>query len=645
MTILSFQQASQSPRLYSFVQDAERFVRHTMVALEAAPLQVYCSALVFSPQNSIVKKQFRDQQPPWIKPLSTPIDQDWSRRLQIFETHHPQYSGLAFSPDSRFLASGYKDNMVALWDLATGTTKLTLGPHSDNVASVAFSPSGRLLAAASFDGVLVLWNIMDGTLNKTLAAPTDQHNNYWVPATTLFSPDGNTLAPAYHTTLILWDPISGTRHHSFTGSGEWIITDLSFSRDGRLLALGAKSYPCISLWDCETGSIHQILTPNASSSFRVAVAFSPVDDETLATGFELSGQVDIWRLGETPRKRTLPRSGVLRCIEFSSDGGLLALATDGDEVELWDPARETLFDKLVNPEQMDSHILAFSADGKLFASLTDGSNVVLWDFAGQVDTRKSLDALARSHPSQDGENATAAVPSILQAHECPVHHVTVSANGQLLASAEVASDTIRLWNIETRAFLREFHCPCLEDTALGAVVFDINALAVSPNASLLAAGLERVVTEGPYRDSPHPAPRFRLQLWEVQSGQSLWERDTDTPLDQISFDTTGTQLQTEQTVFELPQRVCHELANCPPLAQSGLELEPFYGTWVKYRGAPILWLPPSYQPKGAVTGRGIVAVGHQSGRITILELDEDAIPCGKLPPSSPDGLPLLNYLE
>ncbi len=61
---------------------------------------------------------------------------------------------VAFSPDSRRLATSSEDQTVRLWDAETGQEVLTLHGHTDIVPSVAFSPDGNRLVSAGADGTV-----------------------------------------------------------------------------------------------------------------------------------------------------------------------------------------------------------------------------------------------------------------------------------------------------------------------------------------------------------------------------------------------------------------------------------------------------------------------------------------------------------
>jgi len=64
-----------------------------------------------------------------------------------------------FSPDGRWIASGGSDNVVRLWDAATGAPKETLIGHTSMVNDVAFSPDGKRLASAGWDQTVKIWDL------------------------------------------------------------------------------------------------------------------------------------------------------------------------------------------------------------------------------------------------------------------------------------------------------------------------------------------------------------------------------------------------------------------------------------------------------------------------------------------------------
>jgi len=182
--------------------DTVRFVLTFRVAIEIAPLQVYSSALIFSPRRSTVRERFWQHLPDWIE--ATPsVPEDWDSTLQVLNAHS-YVSDVAFSPDGNLLASG-SYMTVSLWDLAMGTCCSTLKGYSGSVRSVAFSPDGKLLSSGSYDMTVRLWDPVTGTCRSILMG-----HSSWV-GSVAFSPDEKLLVSgSYDKTVRVWDPATGT---------------------------------------------------------------------------------------------------------------------------------------------------------------------------------------------------------------------------------------------------------------------------------------------------------------------------------------------------------------------------------------------------------------------------------------------------
>src|SRR5262249_508333 len=146
--------------------------------------------------------------------------------------------GLAYSPDSHYLALGRNDGTICVWDAQRGESLYPpLEGHEKSAWQVAFSPDSRTLASAGSDGTVRLWDMTSGRTLRVLPENPPEH-----PApvkAVAFRPDGRSvLAASEDGTVRVWDRHTGRLTFSFRDEllyphSAW------FSPDARRLAWGS----------------------------------------------------------------------------------------------------------------------------------------------------------------------------------------------------------------------------------------------------------------------------------------------------------------------------------------------------------------------------------------------------------------------
>src|ERR1700722_14311224 len=100
-----------STKVSSFLHDAKRFVLSYRSIVDSSPLQLYSSALIFAPKESIIRNTFQNYIPGWIS-QQPKVGLDWNAVLQTLEGHSNSVTSVAFSHDSKLLASASDDHTV-----------------------------------------------------------------------------------------------------------------------------------------------------------------------------------------------------------------------------------------------------------------------------------------------------------------------------------------------------------------------------------------------------------------------------------------------------------------------------------------------------------------------------------------------------
>jgi len=324
--------------------------------------------------------------------------------------HSDWVRSVAFSPDSKRLASGCGDKTIKIWDALAGGELLTLKGHSGEVSSVAFSPDGKLLASGSYDGSIKLWDTADGKELLTIKVKpsriiphpilpdgarlvprrvgrtirVDQPPRWKKPpaiqrdsakvCSVAFSPDGESLASGGRdNTVRIWDTASGKRLLMLEGHSHW-VSSVAFSSDGKRLASGSHD-KTTRLWDSVTGK--KLLTLKGHANGVWSVAFTS-HGKALASFTGVT--VKLWDTIAGKELLTLKGGrGANRSMALSPDNKLLAAGNSENEgATIWDMvARKAML--RFHKHAHGAWSVAFSPDGKLLASGGGDGTVKIWD--------------------------------------------------------------------------------------------------------------------------------------------------------------------------------------------------------------------------------------------------------------------------
>ena len=81
-----------------------------------------------------------------------------SRREEVvLKGHASPARALAFTPDSKTLATGHADWNIVLWDPRTGQERATLTEHTHPIYTLSFAADGESLFSVDAEGAVRRW--------------------------------------------------------------------------------------------------------------------------------------------------------------------------------------------------------------------------------------------------------------------------------------------------------------------------------------------------------------------------------------------------------------------------------------------------------------------------------------------------------
>lgn len=473
-------------------------------------------------------------------------------------TAHLSLGGIQFSPDGAKLATGSghsREPLVKLWSVPDGALLQTFTGHTSVVSAVFFSADGTRLMSASFDRTIREWNAASGALLRTITP-----GRAMITAT--LSPDGQTFA--FPGTNIVRFATADWTALSPIGSGLRNILEIAFSRDGALIGTGGTD-AALRIWNAVSGQTVQTINVPVSGQLGVeSIAFA-ADGRTVFSGgadwalkeWDIASGTLVRRFGQMEGPDAFRYSpaldafvaatggavhlfgarqgahlGTLKAADggaFSvgvpADGKIFAVGDMRGDLRIWDWASQRVTRTTPRAHGDWINDIAFAPNGQQFVTASYDKTLRIWptNSSNPVRTMTSTSSVERVIYSRDGSTILSANREgvvtwwgaadgqkmrSVQAHTNWITHLSLSPDGQWLATASFSDPKLHIWRFSDGTLLRTITA----EYAMPACEF-------SPDGTMIAAVV---------RDSVKMWTEGDLRVWRVADGQLLQTHTRET---------------------------------------------------------------------------------------------------------------------
>ncbi|KAJ1965558.1 pre-mRNA-splicing factor prp46 [Dispira parvispora] len=255
------------------------------------------------------------QRPEWHAP--------W-KLMRVISGHLGWVRCISVEPNNKWFATGASDRTIKIWDLASGTLKLTLTGHISSVRGLAVSPRHPYMFSCGEDKMVKCWDL---EYNKVIR---HYHGHLSGVYSLALHPMLDVLVTAGRdATARVWDMRTKECIHVLTGHQSTIADVKMQEADPQVLTASMDS--TIRLWDLAAGKTMAVLT-NHKKSVR-SLALHP-KQFTFASAS--ADGIKQWKCPEGSLLQNLEgKRSIVNTLAVNPDGVLVSGGDDGS-LCFWD---------------------------------------------------------------------------------------------------------------------------------------------------------------------------------------------------------------------------------------------------------------------------------------------------------------------